>query len=395
MGTSSQSGAEGEGKPQQVHPFWGALVILAAVAVIFVMVYPFVASRKHQNLQLPTTEETTVRVADRMAALPKAERAKLAHELFASPNPLLRLATVESIEDWKIQDAYSLLERGLEDNCSAVRRRSVEALWKLDRERGLRLLLAALRDEDVDLRRAAISQLRFANDKRVVPAVIPLLDDHDHTVRFFALGVLRKLTGQPYFSKTADPPEKRQAVIRQWKQWWAQQKPRWSDEQRWAAVEPIHPKRVDPAPPLNLRSLDGERLRLQGMKGKIVLLHFYGTWCTPCETEMPALVRLRQTYPEEALVMISIAVNETQGERAVREWIERFKITYPQALATPEVVSAYWVHGVPITYLIDPEGRIRYRFDGERDFETFRRAIERVRSQTTATGSLSTPAAAR
>ncbi|GIV17287.1 MAG: hypothetical protein KatS3mg022_2722 [Armatimonadota bacterium] len=395
MASSPQSGAEGEKTQQKVHPLWGALVIGAALAVLFVMVYPFIASRRHQNLQLPTTEETTVRVADRMSALPSAERVKLAHELFRSPNPLLRLATVEAIEDWKIQGAYSLLERGLEDNCSAVRRRSLEALWKLELERGMRLLLAGLRDEDVDIRRAAISQLRFANDRRVIPAVIPLLDDYDQTTRFFALGVLRKITRQPYFARTTDPPEKQRAVINQWKQWWTRERARWVSEQQWATAQPIYPKRTDPAPPFTLRSLDGARLHLQDMKGKILLLHFYGTWCAPCEIEMPVLVRLRQTYPQEDLAMIGVAVNETQGERAVREWIAKFKINYPQALATTDIVSAYWVQGVPITYLIDQEGRIRCRFEGERDFETLRKAIERIRREATATGSSPTPTTAQ
>lgn len=395
MASSSPSGAEGEKKPQKVHPFWGVLVIIATAAVLFVMGYPFIASRRYQNLQLPTTEETTVRVADRMEGLPQAERVQLAYELFRSPNPLLRLATVESIESWKIQGAYPLLEKGLEDNCSAVRRRSLEALWRLDRKRGMRLLLAGLRDEDVDIRRAAISQLRFVNDKRVVPAVVPLLEDYDQTTRFFALGVLRKLTRQPYLIRTTDPPEKQQVVIRQWKQWWDKERSHWADEQRWATAEPIYPKRTDPAPPFTLRSLDGKLLRLPEMKGKMLVLHFYGTWCAPCEAEMPELVRLRQTYPEDVLVMIGIAVNETQGERAVREWIERFKITYPQALATSEIVSAYWIQGVPITYIIDHEGRIRYRFEGERDFETLCKAIERVREGATSTGSSPTPAVAR
>lgn len=395
MASSSQSGAEDDKTQRRVHPFWGILVIVAALAVIFVMVYPFIASRTNRDLQLPSAEESTVKVADRMASLSPAERAKLAHELFRNPNPLLRLAAVESIEDRKIRDAYPLLERGLEDNCSAVRRRSLESLWRLERERGMRLLLAGLRDEDVDIRRAAISQLRFVNDKRVVPAVIPLLDDPDQTVRFFALGVLRKLTGQPYFARIADPPEKQQAVIRQWKQWWAKEMPRWRDEQRWATADPIHPKRTDPAPPFNLRSIDGKRLRLQDMQGKLLLLHFYGTWCAPCETEMPVLARLRETYPEDVLVMIGVAVNETQGERAVREWIEKFKLTYPQALASPEMVAAYWVQGVPITYLIDQRGAIHYRFEGERDFDTLRKAIDRLRTQTNATGSSPTPATAR
>lgn len=392
MASSPQSGAEGEKTQQKVHPLWGWLVIVAALAVIFVMVYPFVASRRSQNLQLPTAEETTVKVADRMAPLSSAERARLARELFGNPNPLIRLATVEAIEDWKIREAFPLLERALEDNFSTLRRRAMEALWRLDRERGMRLLLAGLQDEDVDIRRAAISQLRFTQDQRVIPAIIPLLDDYDRTTRLFAMGVLRKLSGQPYFVKSTDPPEKQQAVIRQWKQWWAKVERRWADEQRWAAAKPIHPTRTDPAPDFTVTAVDGSRIRLADYRGKILLLHFYGTWCAPCEFEMPELVRLRQAFPEEQLAMLGVAVNETQGERAVREWMAKFKITYPQALATADIASAYWIQGVPITYLIDAQGRIRYRWDGERDFETFRRAVERIRRESTATGSLPTPA---
>jgi len=395
MGTSSKSGADDEQKAQKAHPFWGWLVIVAALAVIAVMTYPFLASRTNRDLALPTAEETTVKVADQMSAVPRAGRANLARQFFQHPNPIVRYATVEAIADWKIRDAVPLLQQGLEDNCSAVRRRAMEVLWRIDRERGLRLLLAGLKDEDVDVRRAAVNQLRFANDRRVVPAIIPLLDDPDHTARFFALGALRKLTGQPFFTRTTDPPEKQQAVIRQWKEWWNRERARWAETQHWTDVPPMHPKRTDPAPPLTLRSVEGSPLRLQDFKGKLVLLHFYGTWCAPCAVEMPELVRLRQAYPETELVMIGIAVNETQGERAVREWIEKFKITFPQALADPTVVSAYWIQGVPITYLIDPEGRIRYRFEGERDFETFRQVIDRVRHSLNATGSPPTPAGAR
>ena len=372
------SGADGEKQSQKVHPFWGLLAIASAIAVIFVIAYPFIASRRSQNLRLPTAEETAVKVADRMAPLSGAERAKLARELFRNPNPLMRLAAVEAIEDWKVREAFPLLEHALEDNYSAVRRRAMESLWRMDRERGIRLLLAGLQDDDVDIRRGAISQLRFANDKRVIPAVIPLLDDKDDTVRFFALGVLRKLTGLPYFARTSDPPAKRQAVILQWKQWWAKEQARWEKEKRWATTPPVSPTRSDPAADFALTTIDGSRIRLTDYRGKLLLLHFYGTWCAPCETEMPELVRVRQAFSESQLAMVGIAVNETQGERAVREWVEKFNITYPQALATSEVVSGYWIQGVPVTYLIDAQGRIRYRWDGDRDFETFRRAIVRL-----------------
>jgi peroxiredoxin len=376
MANSSQSSAEREKGSLKAQRLWSSLVVLAALAVIAVMVYPFIASR--QNLPLPSAEETSVNVSERMAAVSPADRAKLAHELFQHPNPLVRLATVDAIYEWKVREALPLLERSLEDNCSAVRRRGMETLWKRDRERGMRLLLAGLKDEDVDIRRGAITQLRFVNDKRTVPAVISLLDDEDPTVRFLAQGVLRKLTGLPYFARVADPPEKHQAVIRQWKQWWAKQAHQWEDEKRWAQAQPSPPARVDPAPDFRLRTIDGARTRLGDYRGRMLVLHFYGTWCAPCEKEMPELVRLRQAFAESQVAMLGVAVGETQKDKAVREWVQKFKISFPQALATPEIVAAYWVQGVPITYLIDAQGNIRYRWEGERDFESFRRTIARL-----------------
>jgi peroxiredoxin len=376
MAHPSQSGASEQKPSPKVHPLGWLLAIVAALAVVGVMVYPFIASRR--NLPLPTVEDTTVKVADQLAATSAEARARLAQELFRSPNPHVRLATIEAIQDWQIRDAFPLLERGLEDNCSAVRLRAMQSLWKSDPERGMRLLLAGLRDDDVDIRRAAISQLRFANDQRVVPAVIPLLDDEDATVRFFAQGVLRKLTGQPYAAKTSDPPAKHQAVIRQWKQWWAKEQARWAEQKRWATEAPVQPTRADPAPDFRLTAIDGTRIRSADYRGKLLILHFYATWCAPCEAEMPELVHLRQAFPESQLAMVGIAVNEPQGERAVREWVKRFKLTYPQALATASILSNYWVQGVPITYLIDAQGRIRYRWEGERDFKTFYRMISRL-----------------
>ncbi|MDW8105184.1 MAG: HEAT repeat domain-containing protein [Armatimonadota bacterium] len=394
MASSSSSDNETTARQRNRYPIATLLVSLAGLTLIFVIAYPFLAGGGRRPAP-PEVEQVIEEVSIRMARLPASERLRVAQEGFRSPNPLVRQATVEAILDWKVTEAYPLLEQAFTDNCSAVRRRVLESLWRADRERGIRLLLAALRDDDIDIRRTALNQARFTDDRRLVPALIPLLDDGNPNIRLMAAGALRKITKQPYFAKSTAPREEQQAVIRQWKAWWAREQSRWAEVVKQADVAPIHPTRTDPAPAFALRSIDGERLRSRDLRGKLVLLHFYGTWCAPCETEMPHLSRLRQTYSPQELVMIGVAVNETQGDRAVREWIGRFRIAYPQALATPQVVSAYWVQGVPITYLIAPTGHIRYRLEGERDFETLRRIVERLRREVSATGSTPTPAGER
>lgn len=395
MESPVSSGTESEKRHTRAQRIWVFLVILAAIAVVFVIAYPLVSTLINRRYTVPSLEDTTVTVSDSIASLPPEQRAEMARRLFRSPNPLIRLAVVEAIEDWKIREALDLLERSLEDNCSAVRRRGMETLWKQDRQRGMQLILAALRDMDVDLRRGAISQVRFANEPRVVPAVIPLLDDPDPTIRFFATGVLRKLTGMPYLARNTDSEQRKQEVVQLWKRWWQQNQHRWKQTEQWAKVPPVAPTRTDPASPFTLKALDGKRLRLSDLKGKIVVLHFYATWCAPCEQEMPHLVRLSQNYPPDQVAVIGLAVNETDNGQTVREWTRRFGITYPQALAPPAVVAAYWVQGVPITYLIDTQGRIRYRFEGERDFESYRQMVEYLLQESNATSSPPRPESGR
>lgn len=394
MASPSSSDKEAGTRHRKSPPVGTLLVALAALMLVLVMMYPFLAGGSRQ-VSLPDPEQVVMEVSSRMAQLPPEERAPLAQETFRSANPLVRQATVEAVLDWKVQEAYPLLEQAFADNCSAVRRRVVESLWRVDWERGVRVLLAALHDDDIDIRRSALNQARFVDDRRLIPHLIPLLDDADPNIRLMAVGALRKVAKQPYFFRSTDPAEKQQAVLRQWKTWWVKERARWAKMEKQAAVAPVHPTRTDPAPNFSLRSLDGKRWRLHDLRGKLVLLHFYGTWCAPCESEMPHLVRLRQTYSSDELVMIGVAMNEPKGARAVREWTQRFGITYPQALATPQIVAAYWVQGVPITYLIDREGRIRYRLEGERDFDTLRRVVERLRQSAIATGSTPAPAAER
>jgi len=126
MAHPSPSGADGEKQSQRVHPFWGLLAIASAIAVIFVIAYPFIASRRSQNLPLSNAEETAVKVADRMAPLSSAERATVARELFRSPNPLIRLAAVEAINDWKVREAFPCWK----PRWKTTTRRYVGARWR-------------------------------------------------------------------------------------------------------------------------------------------------------------------------------------------------------------------------------------------------------------------------
>jgi thiol-disulfide isomerase/thioredoxin len=125
--------------------------------------------------------------------------------------------------------------------------------------------------------------------------------------------------------------------------------------------------------------LDGRSWALSRLRGKVVLLHFFGTWCGACQEEMPHLQQLHQEKGP-GLLVLGAAIAE-KGPEIVRAYAHRRGLTFPIALAPEALTDAYGhIHEVPISYVIDGFGRIRRRFDGDRDLATFHRAIEAVRN---------------
>jgi peroxiredoxin len=121
-----------------------------------------------------------------------------------------------------------------------------------------------------------------------------------------------------------------------------------------------------PAPDFSVVDLAGKTIRLSGLRGKIVVLNVWATWCPPCRDEMPSMERLYQQLrgPDFEL----LAVSEDEGSiDAVRAFARELGVTFPIA-HDPErqVGSRYGVWGYPETFIIDREGRIVERVIGPR-----------------------------
>jgi len=109
------------------------------------------------------------------------------------------------------------------------------------------------------------------------------------------------------------------------------------------------------APNFRLRSLDGGEATLAGFRGRYVLLNFWASWCGPCRAETPLLQSYTEEHPDGMLV---VGVNQQENESAARSFVEEFGVTYPQLLdPAGQVSSGYRLsRGLPISFLIDPEG---------------------------------------
>ena len=121
------------------------------------------------------------------------------------------------------------------------------------------------------------------------------------------------------------------------------------------------------APALSGPTLDGRTLTLSGFAGKIVLVDFWATWCSPCQEEIPDLVKLRDRYKDEGFEILGVSMDE-EGAKAVKKFAAKQPISYPVILNGGERPQAGWdVPGLPTAYLVGRHGEILKRWFGEKD----------------------------
>ncbi len=118
-----------------------------------------------------------------------------------------------------------------------------------------------------------------------------------------------------------------------------------------------------PAPEVVAKTLEGDRFRLADHRGEVVVVNVWATWCAPCRVEMPGFVDLQDSFRDEGVQFVGIAVDR-DGAAAVRPFVEEQGVNFPQ-IANPSVAARHFPgEVVPRTYLIDKRGRIRYRHTG-------------------------------
>ena len=117
------------------------------------------------------------------------------------------------------------------------------------------------------------------------------------------------------------------------------------------------------APDFTLQTLGGQEVNLSKLKGKVVLLDFWATWCAPCRESIPHLIQLYKTYQKEGLEVIGMDMDRGDMD-IVRNFVKSMDIPYPIAIASQDVERNYGVTGLPTSFLIDKEGRIREKITG-------------------------------
>ncbi|MCC7375446.1 MAG: redoxin domain-containing protein [Verrucomicrobiales bacterium] len=294
-----------------------------------------------------------------------------------------------------------------------------------------RLATRQLGNSDPEIRRLALDILRRNESLSAVPSIARLLDDPQQDIAALAIHTLGRFARRDFGIKLSDAVavDNETSGLKEFKpgslekireaasvaKAWLRENPQ---------VAPDHPvdlpeavksaRRRIPAPDFALKALDGTKWPLSALRGKVVLINFWATWCTACVGELPVLTQLRQRHGPE-LVILGVSLDglaDSHGhvgghgdegqsgveghssedghdhhdaedvpslkdiQRKVQSAVQRRGINYPVLIdASNDVGSRYNGGELPTTVLVDKEGFVRRRFVGPRSIEVFEAMI--------------------
>jgi thiol-disulfide isomerase/thioredoxin len=140
-----------------------------------------------------------------------------------------------------------------------------------------------------------------------------------------------------------------------------------------------------PAPELKLKDLDGKDVSLAGLKGKVVFVNFWATWCGPCQEEIPELIDMQNKYASKGFTVLGVAMDD-EGKSVVAPFVAKEKydvngqkmlINYPIVIGTDEAADKFGgIMGYPTSFLISRNGKQIMKFQGPPDLDIIQKAIE-------------------
>jgi cytochrome c biogenesis protein CcmG/thiol:disulfide interchange protein DsbE len=143
-----------------------------------------------------------------------------------------------------------------------------------------------------------------------------------------------------------------------------------------------------PLPAVRGPELPGGRFTPAEYEGRVTVVNFWATWCSPCRREQPVLQQLWEDYRDRGVILIG--VNQRDDAAAATAWLEKYDVSYPSVLDSDGAsAAAFGFAGLPATYVADGSGELRYAFFGEITAGELTRIVDEVLADgsTTAPGS--------
>lgn len=122
----------------------------------------------------------------------------------------------------------------------------------------------------------------------------------------------------------------------------------------------------NPAPAFGAPTLAGDTMTLASLRGEVVLLNLWATWCPPCREEMPALEALHRQHGAEGLRVLGVSIDEASDRAEIEEFLRQNDITFTVLHDTEQrVTGVFRTTGVPETFLIGRDGTLKQRWIGK------------------------------
>ncbi|MEE9206894.1 MAG: redoxin family protein [Gemmatimonadota bacterium] len=128
------------------------------------------------------------------------------------------------------------------------------------------------------------------------------------------------------------------------------------------------------APPFRLETFDGDTLGLTDLRGRVVVINFWASWCGPCRVEHPALLNIESLYARDEVALIGIANRDRRVDS--ERFLAALGGNWTQLIETNNTALDYGVYGLPETFFIDREGRVARKRVGAVVWETARATID-------------------
>ena len=155
--------------------------------------------------------------------------------------------------------------------------------------------------------------------------------------------------------------------------------------QKAAANEKADPKTFKPAPDVTFKGLDGKEISLASLKGKVVVVNFWATWCEPCQIEIPWMIEFQKKFAEKQFTIVGAAMDD-EGASVVGPFVakekfdvdgEKMLINYPIVLGNDDIGSKFGgILGLPTSFVITRDGKISKHIMGLVNHDDLESAIQ-------------------
>lgn len=129
------------------------------------------------------------------------------------------------------------------------------------------------------------------------------------------------------------------------------------------------------APTWQMKDLAGNTVTSEQLKGKVVVVDFWATWCGPCRVEIPGYIEMQKKYGKDGLTIVGVSIDQA-GPEVVKAFADNLKMNYTIVMGDDAVAQAFGgVEAIPTTFLIDRSGQIRDRKLGAEASETYEQKV--------------------